>query len=127
MRRPSAPGRGRHGPGEFAADQLDEGRVALDDLLGGAGAGGGDVAGEGEGTAAEVHGLYRFAGRGDEVDDVPEAALVLEGEIGGVVQVDVRLRRPVDQQGPGPRAVPVGYELGEPAVDALDDGGELDG
>lgn len=74
-----------------------------------------------------MHGLYRLAGRGDEVDDVPEAALVLEGEVGGVVQVDVRLRRPVDQERPGPRTVPVGYELGESAIDALDDGGEVRG
>ena len=35
---------------QLPADQLDEGRVELDDLLGGAGAGGGDVAGEGEGA-----------------------------------------------------------------------------
>ncbi len=108
---------------QLTADELDEGRVPLDDLLGGAGAGGGGVAGQGEGAAAEVHGLDRAAGWGDEVDDVAEPPLVLEGEEGRVVQVDVRLRRPVDEQGPGARPVPVGYQLGEPSVDGLDDGG----
>jgi len=100
---------------------LHEGGVPLDDLLGGAGAGGGEVPGEGEGAAAEVDGVQGPAGGGGQVDDVAEAALVLEGEVGGVVEIDVRLRRPVDQQCPGTRPVPVGYELGEPAVDGLDD------
>lgn len=65
-----------------------------------------------------MHGL---PGRRDEVDDVPEPALVLEGEVGGVVEVDVRLRRPVDQQRPGPRPLRVGHQLGEAAADGLDD------
>src|SRR5690606_15034106 len=68
------------------------------------------------------HGPQRPAGRGGEVDDMTEAALVLEGEVRRVVQVDVRLRGTVDQQRPGPRAVPVGDELGESAVDVLGDG-----
>src|SRR5690606_11986444 len=55
-------------------------------------------------------------------DDVAEAALVLEGEVPRVVRVDVRLRGAVDQQRPGPGPLPVGQELGEPAVDALGDG-----
>ena len=53
---------------QLAAHQLDERRVALDDLLGGAGPGRGHVAGEGEGAAAEVQDLHGLAGRGDEVD-----------------------------------------------------------
>ena len=40
---------------QLLADELDQRGVHLDDLLGGAGAGGGDVAGEGEGAAAQVH------------------------------------------------------------------------
>ena len=71
---------------------------------------------------AAVHGVHGPAGRGDEVDHVPEAALVLEGQVRRVVQVDVRLRGPVDHQGPGAGPLAVGDQLGEPAVDALDDG-----
>lgn len=101
---------------------MDEGGVAFDGLLGGAGASGGDVAGEGEGAAAEVHGLHGFARRGGEVDDMADAALVLEVQIRRVVEVHVRLWGAVDEQRPGPRTVPVGHQLGEPAVDFGDDG-----
>ncbi|GGT91686.1 hypothetical protein GCM10010272_40670 [Streptomyces lateritius] len=43
--------------------------------------------------------------------------------MGRVVEIDVRLRGAVDQQRPAARALGVGYELREPAVDGLDDGG----
>ena len=66
--------------------------------------------------------LQRTAGRGDEIDDMAEAALVLEGEIRRVVEVDMRLRGTVDEQRPGVRALTVGYQLGQPAVDLRDDG-----
>ncbi|GAA3105581.1 hypothetical protein GCM10017687_16630 [Streptomyces echinatus] len=49
---------------QLAADQLDQARVPFHDLLGGAGPGRGDVPGEGERAAAEVHGVHGLAGRG---------------------------------------------------------------
>ncbi|CAM5649099.1 hypothetical protein SALBM311S_07613 [Streptomyces alboniger] len=66
--------------------------------------------------------MHGAALRGDEVDHMPEPSLVLEGQVRRVVQVDVRLRGPVDHQGPGPGPLAVGDQLGESAVDALDDG-----
>lgn len=45
---------------EVVADELYEGRVELDDLLGGAGAGRGGVPGEGERAAAQMQDVQRL-------------------------------------------------------------------
>ncbi|GAB2933148.1 hypothetical protein GCM10022245_74010 [Streptomyces mayteni] len=46
---------------------------------------------------------------------MPEPPLVLEGQPGGLVEVDVRLRGAVEQQLPAARPVRVGHQLGEAA------------
>ncbi|GAA3364501.1 hypothetical protein GCM10017744_063540 [Streptomyces antimycoticus] len=50
-----------------------------------------------------------------------ESALVLEIEIRGIVEIDMRLRLAVEQQRPAARPVPVRHELGEPPVDGCGD------
>ncbi|BFO21778.1 hypothetical protein SHKM778_81660 [Streptomyces sp. KM77-8] len=68
-----------------------------------------------------MYGLHGFAGRGDEIDDMPEPPLVLEGQIRRIIEVDMRLGRVVDQQRPPAHPIPIGDEPGDPAVDPLDD------
>ncbi len=101
---------------EVVADELDERRVEFHDLLGGAGSGGGGVAGEGERAASQVQHAQGLERGRREVDDVADAALVGEREVCGVVEVHVGLRGAVDQEGPAVRPFPVGYELREPAA-----------
>ena len=69
-----------------------------------------------------THAAAGWRGGRGEVDDVAEPALVGEGEVRGVVEVHVGLRGAVEQQRPAVRALTVGYELGEAAVDRRGDG-----
>lgn len=98
-----------------------QGGVDLHHLLGGAGAARRGVAGQGQGPAAQVHHVQGAAGGRDEVDEVADAPLVGEVEVEGVGQVDVRLRGPVDEQGPRPGALTVGGQLRVAAVHLSDD------
>src|SRR5690606_15539284 len=97
--------------GQPGGHEVDQARVQLDHALRRPGAGGGDVAGQRPGAAAEVQRADRLGRRGDQVGDVGQPADVLELQVGGVVEVDVRLCGAVEQQGPALRAVGVADEL----------------
>jgi hypothetical protein len=73
--------------------------------------------GSGQCAAAEVHDVDRPALLGGEVEHVAHPAHVLELQVGGVLEVDVRLRRAVHHQHPGAVAVGVPEQLGGAAVD----------
>ena len=100
--------------------EVDQRALDLDDLLPRARPGRRDVAGEGERPAAEVQRGDGLALGGEQVDRVADAAHVLEREVGRVGEVDVRLRRAVDDEGHGVGRVPVGLDLRE--VAAVEDG-----
>ncbi len=101
---------------QLLGDQFEQSVVRLHDVLAGAGAGGGEVAGQRQGAAAEVDDVERIARCGHGVQDVGEPLGVLELQVRGRVQIDVRLRRSVDGEQPGPRPVDVGHELGGAVV-----------
>lgn len=63
--------------------------------------------------------LQRLTGGRRQVDDVSEPPDVLEVEVNGVVQVDVRLRDAVDQQHPGRPPVGVAQQLSPPGIGGL--------
>ena len=88
------------GERQVLAHEVDEIGLELDDLLARPGSRGDDVAGQGERTAAEVHGRDRLALGAHEVDGVPDAPHVLESEPLGPLELDVRLRCAVDEEGP---------------------------
>ena len=88
------------GEREVLAHEVDEVGLELDDLLPRPGSRGDDIPGQGERTAAEVHGRDRLALGAHQVDGVPDAPHVLESEPLGPFELDVRLRRTVDEEGP---------------------------
>jgi hypothetical protein len=57
-----------------------------------------------------MHDGQRDPLRCNEIDDVTEATYVLESKVRRVVEVDVRLRRAVDEQQPPRRPVRVGLD-----------------
>src|SRR5690606_8810282 len=84
------------GQRQVCGDEVQQGAVGLDHLLPGAGPGDGQVAGQGEGAAAQVHRVQWASGPVEGVQDVAEPPGVLELQVAGVVEVDVGLRGPVD-------------------------------
>ncbi len=80
------------------SDEVDEGRLQLDHLLARTRAGGLDISRDGEGTGSEVHGGERLARHPELIDDSSHARDVLEVQMRRIVEVDVRLRRSVDDE-----------------------------
>jgi GTPase len=72
------------------------------------------VPGQRQRPRAEVQHVERLPGRRGRVDHVGQPPDVLEVEVPGVVQVDVRLRDAVDQQHPRRPPVRIAQELGVP-------------
>ena len=101
--------------GQSLPYQRHEIRLELDDLLARPGPGGLDVAGQRQGAGAEVQ--SRHGALGEQIDGVADAVHGLEGEVGRVVEVDVRLRRPVDDQRVGAGAVAVLVDARETRAD----------
>jgi hypothetical protein len=97
-------------------DEPPEGLVHLDGHLPGGRPGQRHVAGQREGSGAQVQHLQRLTRGRRQVDQVPEPPDVLEVEVAGVVKVDVRLRDAVDQQHPCRPPVGVAQELGPPGI-----------
>jgi hypothetical protein len=52
----------------------------------------------------------RRPGRSNEIKDVSETTYVFEGQVGRVVEVDVRLRGAVNEQQPAGRPVGIGLD-----------------
>ena len=82
-------------PLAYEGDQLG---LEFDDLLAGAGPRRVDVAGEGHGAGAEVHRGERLPGQLQPVDHGGHPRDVLEVQMRRVIEVDVRLRGPVDDE-----------------------------
>ncbi len=101
---------------------LQQTAVVLDHILAGPRPGGGHIAGQGEGPAAQVHRVQRRPGLGQGVDQVADPAGVLELQVGRFVEVDVGLRRTVDGQQPGPLPVHVGHQFRGAVVDGAGHG-----
>jgi len=101
---------------EVGADEFGERGVDFDGELARAWSGVGEVAGQGEGAAAEVEGVDGVVGGEGVVGEVGEASDVLEFEVGGVVEVDVGLGGVVDGEEVGGGVVGVGHEAGEAAA-----------
>jgi hypothetical protein len=100
-------------------DQPPQGLVYLHRHLPRGWPGRGHVTGQRERSGAQVQHPQRLTrGRG-QVDQVPEPPDVLEIEVAGIVQVDMRLRDAVDQQHPRRPPVGVAQELGAASVQAL--------
>ena len=125
---PPSPGPPRRCPaprlvqGQQPPDQIDQGRVAVHGQLPGSGTGRRHVPGQGESPAAEVQDPQRLPGGCGQVGQVPEPPHVLELQVLRVVQVYVGLRDAIHPQGPGPRPVSVGHELGHARRDICLDG-----
>ena len=97
-------------------DQPPQGLIHLDGHLRRRRAGRRHVTGQRERPGAQVQHPQRLTrGRG-QVDQVPQPPDVLEVEVAGVVQVDVRLRDAVDQQHPRRPPVGVAQELGPAGI-----------
>jgi hypothetical protein len=104
---------------QLEPDQPPEGLVHLDGHLPGGRAGRRHVAGQRESPGAQVQHPQRLTrGRG-QVDQVPQPPDVLEIEVAGIVQVDMRLRDAVDQQHPRRPPVGVAQELGPAGIQGL--------
>jgi hypothetical protein len=106
------------GPRQPLPDQVHQRGVDLDGQLPRARPGRRHVTGQGEGARAQVQHSQRLPRRRRGVDHVPQPPDVLEVQVGGVVQVDVRLRDAVDQQHPRRPPVSVPQQLSVP-VDTL--------
>ena len=93
------------------AHQVDYGGIGINRELARARPGRRRIPRQAQRAAAEVQYPQGLAcGRG-EVEHVPETLHVLEVEVARIVQVDVRLRRAADQQGPGVRPVRIGEQF----------------
>ncbi len=95
----SHPDRRLRRPRQLCAHEVDQILFELDHLLPRAGPGRLDVARQREGARAEVHDRHRFAGRAEHVDHVAHPLHVLEEQVARIVEVHVRLRRAVDDEG----------------------------
>ena len=104
------------GSGRCSTTSVQQPAVGLDDVLPRARPGRGQIPGQRQRAAAEVQHVQRPPRLGDGVQDVPEPPRVLELQMRRLVQVDVRLRRPVDGEQPGPLPVHVGHQLGGPVI-----------
>jgi hypothetical protein len=89
-----------------APDQVHQRGIDLDGQLRRAWPGRRHVPGQGQRPGAQVQHPQRLSRRRRVVDHVAQPPDVLEIQVAGVVQVDVRLRDTVDQQ--HPRHPPVG-------------------
>lgn len=92
------------------AHEVHQVGLYLHDLLSGAGSGGLDVAGQGECSGTEVNrgdGLTRHA---ELVDHVTDALDVFEEELARIIQVHMRLRRAIDDEGETARHPPIGFD-----------------
>jgi hypothetical protein len=66
-----------------------------------------------------VQDAQRDAVGGSDVGQMTEPPYVLELQVPRIAQVDVRLRRPVHQQCPGPRPIRIADQLGNAGVNLL--------
>lgn len=107
--------------GQVLGDQGEQGRVGVHGALPGTGAGGGGVPGQRQRTSAQVQHIQRSR-RGDGVQEMGDAAGVLELQVGGVVQIEVGLGGAVHGQQPGGVAVQVGQQARGAVVHRADDG-----
>ena len=108
--------------GQQPPDQINQGRIGVHGQLPGPGTGRRHVPGQGECPAAEMQDPQRLPGRCGEVGQVPEPPHVLELQVLRVVEVYMGLRDAIHPQGPGPRPVSVGHELGHARRDICLDG-----
>lgn len=104
------PGSLRHW--QVPGDQLHQARVEFDDRLPGARPGRRRVPRQGQRAATEVQQIQPEPRLCRTVQDVRETAYVLELQVQRIVEVHVRLRRPVDGQQPGPLPVHVRHQFG---------------
>jgi hypothetical protein len=94
--------------------QIHQRGVDVDRQLLRARPGRGDVTGQGESPGPQVQHAQRLCRRRRGVDHVPQPPDVLELQVPGVVQVDMRLRDAVDQQHPCRPPVSIPQQLGAP-------------
>src|SRR5690606_22628338 len=95
------------GQWQLLSHEVDERLLQLDHLLTGAAPGVLDVAGKGECPCPQMNGRQRLARPPEQVDDGGHSGDVLEVQVRGIVEVDVRLRRAVDVELP-PGGEPAG-------------------
>ena len=94
----------------MCSHEIDEITLDFDYLLAGIRPGHLDVTRQGESAGSEMYGGDRFAGHPELVDYMADALDVLEEQLAGVVQVDVRLRRSIDDEREAARHPPVGFD-----------------
>jgi len=103
---------------QLLGDEREQLAVHVDDVLPGAGPGGGGVPRQGQRAGAAVQHRQRTPGRRRGVEDVAHAPRVLELQVPRIAGIDVRLGRAVESEQPCARAVDVRQQLGQAAVDA---------
>ena len=106
----AAPARRLHNR-QPAADQPRHLRTGLDRQLGRARPGVRDITGQRQAATAQVHHVQRRAGRGSQVDQVPQPAHVFQFQMRRIIKINMRLDDAIYDQHPRARPVEIPDKL----------------